>query len=526
MFIRLIFNLLQHFQKKKSKNKKAILIYGIKASNISIASSINTNEYSPYYVAGFVSNTQKSNNQTVINLPVYVFTYFYKNTQQFRNIKAILIDKEDMELTEYYMLSECCICNDISILLMPTPVEWQEISKENGNCINAEALLMRSSIHIKNEKIAQEMDGKRLLITGAAGSIGSEIARQVCMFNLTHLILLDIAESPLHDLSIELKEKYPDKNILIVISDTRNFKKMEHVFLLYSPQYIFHAAAYKHVPLMEMQPEEAIMTNVLGTKNVADLAVSYKAERFVMVSTDKAVNPSNVMGASKRIAEIYTQILSAQLNSQASGKDAVTSFIITRFGNVLGSNGSVIPLFLKQIRTGGPVTVTHPDIIRYFMTIPEACNLVLEAGNFGKNGEIYVFDMGKSVKIKNLAEEVIRLSGYEPYRDIDIVYTGLRPGEKLYEELLHNNEVQKSEINEKIMIGKIQTFDPHQTLPLIDELIRCSRMIDRKGLVKKMKEIVPEFISNNSIYCELDKIVTGEKITSVTTTDHCCQKVL
>jgi len=366
-----------------------------------------------------------------------------------------------------------------------------------------EDLLGRVPIQANVDFSVDNLAGKTILITGAAGSIGSEIVRQLCSLDVKMLLLCDIAESPLYLLGMEINAAFPSVKKHLLVADVRNYNRMESIFKHYRPQYVYHAAAYKHVPLMEEQPSEAILANVLGTKNMADLAVNYQAECFVMISTDKAVNPSNVMGASKRIAEIYIQYL-VHRQADKTGESRV-HFITTRFGNVLGSNGSVIPLFEKQIEAGGPVTVTHPDIIRYFMTIPEACNLVLKAGCLGQGGEIFVFDMGESINIKNMAESMIRLSGLEPYKDIDIVITGLRPGEKLFEELLYDKEKILPTRHKKIMVSKPTACNYEEVLPLISHLIETAEHTDQIEIVKLMKEIVPEFVSQNSVYHSLDE---------------------
>ena len=368
---------------------------------------------------------------------------------------------------------------------------------------NIENLLSRVPVQNDTESIGNNLKGKTVLITGAAGFIGSEIVRQLCHFDVKLLLLCDIAETPLHQLSLELNDNYTEVKTQSLLADIRNYARLKYIFEQYKPQYIYHAAAYKHVPLIEQQPSEAVLTNVAGTKNLADLAIEYQSECFVMISTDKAVNPSSVMGASKRIAEIYIQYLVHHLSETASNSSI--RFIITRFGNVLGSNGSVIPLFEKQIKAGGPVTVTHPEIYRYFMTISEACNLVLEAGNLGKGGEVFTFDMGELVKIKDIAESMIRLYGFEPYKDIDIVYSGLRPGEKLYEELLYDKEKILPTSHEKILISKLTECNYEKILPMLYSLINTVNYDNNLEIVKLMKGIVPEYISQNSIYHQLDE---------------------
>jgi FlaA1/EpsC-like NDP-sugar epimerase len=382
-------------------------------------------------------------------------------------------------------------------LNVPPVSNWinGELSFKQIKKVQIEELLERDAIQLDIDIIINQLNNKTILVTGAAGSIGSEIVRQVIKFNPKKIILLDQAESPLYEMEMELHDKYKQQQYEIVMGDIRNKDRMENVFKTFAPSIVFHAAAYKHVPMMENNPSESIFTNVLGSKNLADLSVQYKVEKFVMVSTDKAVNPTNVMGASKRIAEIYTQSLN---------KNSTTKFITTRFGNVLGSNGSVIPRFRQQIETGGPITITHPDITRFFMTIPEACQLVLEAGAMGKGGEIFIFDMGESVKIVDLAKKMIKLSGLILDKDISIIYTGLRPGEKLYEELLANEENTIPTHHKQILIAKVKEYDFETISSSINELINLFDQQNNKSIVKKMKELVPEFKSNNSIYEELD----------------------
>ena len=391
--------------------------------------------------------------------------------------------------------------HNIKLLTAPPLSEWNQRGLESGDIkeIQIEDLLQRDPIQIDIRKVASHLEGKRVMITGAAGSIGSEIMRQVATFNPYKLILVDQAETPLHDIRLELMDKWRNLDAETIVADIANQTRMEAIFEEFRPQYIFHAAAYKHVPMMEDNVSESIQTNVAGTRILADLAVKYKAEKFVMISTDKAVNPTNVMGCSKRICEIYVQSLAKKLQKEGGH---VTQFITTRFGNVLGSNGSVIPRFKEQIRRGGPVTVTHPEIIRYFMTIPEACRLVLEAGSMGNGGEIYIFDMGKPVKIVDLAKRMISLSGRT---DVKIEFTGLRHGEKLYEELLNVKELTKPTYHEKIMIATVREYDYDEVKDRIQHLIDVSYSYDQMKIVAAMKDLVPEFISKNSCFEALDK---------------------
>jgi len=398
-------------------------------------------------------------------------------------------------------LADLLLANKIKLLTAPPLSEWTGQTLEHAQIkeIQIEDLLQRDPIDIDIRKVASNLEGKRVLITGAAGSIGSEIMRQVVSFNPYKLILVDQAETPLHDIRLELQDKWRNIDAATIVADISNKTRMETIFKEYKPQYIFHAAAYKHVPMMEDNVSESIQINVLGTKNVADLAVKYGAKKFVMISTDKAVNPTNVMGCSKRICEIYVQSLAKKLLKEDK---SATQFITTRFGNVLGSNGSVIPRFRDQIQRGGPVTVTHPEIIRYFMTIPEACRLVLEAGSMGSGGEIYIFDMGKPVKIVDLAKRMISLSGRT---DVKIEFTGLRHGEKLYEELLNVKELTKPTYHEKIMIATVREYDYDEVKHRIQDLIDVSYEYDQMKIVAAMKDLVPEFVSKNSCFEVLDK---------------------
>jgi FlaA1/EpsC-like NDP-sugar epimerase len=396
---------------------------------------------------------------------------------------------------------EACLALGIQVLTVPPSDQWiyGKLNMQQIKDLKIEDLLQRKTIQIDTTRISEDLQGKRVLITGAAGSIGSEIVQQVLQYNPAMVILCDQAESPLHDIRLEVEEKFAEVPIIIFISDIRNYHRMHKLFSDYKPEVVYHAAAYKHVPMMEENPSEAVRANVMGTKNIADLSVAFGVRKFVMVSTDKAVNPTNIMGATKRIAEIYIQSLK---NDPENTK--VPCFITTRFGNVLGSNGSVIPRFRAQIQKGGPITVTHPEITRYFMTIPEAVHLVLEAGTMGSGGEIFIFDMGEPVKIVDLALKMIKLAGLQPDRDIKIVYSGLRPGEKLYEELLNDGEHTMPTHHEKIKISEVISYPRQQVAEDIAELIELHQKNDENAMVNKMKEIVPEFISKNSKFEDLD----------------------
>jgi len=503
MMIRLFFDYVKSIY--TSKKNVPLLIFGTGLTQISLAKMIRDNEYLPYSIAGFISSeSRRHTNQKILNYPIYNKNDFFTNAALFRHVSALLIVSEELKLTEKQILVEKCMQYKMELLSAPSLEEWKadENKMYKINKVRIEDLLGRPQNGVNTDSIKKELKGKTVLVTGAAGSIGSEIVRQLCRLDVKMLLLCDIAESPLHQLSLDLNDNCSVIKKQLLIADVRNYERMNSIFEQYRPQYIYHAAAYKHVPLMEEQPSEAVLANVMGTKNIADLALAYQAECFVMISTDKAVNPSSVMGTSKRIAEIYIQYL---VNRQMGKTGKIpTRFITTRFGNVLGSNGSVIPRFAKQIEKGGPITVTHPDIIRYFMTISEACNLVLEASSIGQGGEIFVFDMGESVKIKDMAESMIRLSGLEPYKDIDIIFTGLRPGEKLFEELLYDKEKELPTRHEKIMISKLTECNYDEVIPLLFELIELATHDNQEKTVKLMKEIVPEFVSQNSIYCSLD----------------------
>lgn len=433
-------------------------------------------------------------------------------------VDEIIFASYTIPLERKNQIVDICLENEVKILNIPSPEVWArgDVTTAQIQNINIEDLLNRKTIQIDIEGIQNQLKGKRILITGAAGSIGSEIVRQLLKFETGLIILCDQSETALHHIYLELEETHANTNFHAFVGDVKDEKRMQHLFDTYKPHYVYHAAAYKHVPLMEDNAGEAIKTNVMGTKTIADLSVKHGVQKFVMISTDKAVNPTNVMGASKRIAEIYVQSLNNSLNNpnvifsnglsylNEGSVKPITKFITTRFGNVLGSNGSVIPRFKQQIEKGGPVTVTHPEITRYFMTIPEACRLVLEAGCMGKGGEIFVFDMGKSVKIVELAKKMIRLAGLIPNQDIKIAYSGLRPGEKLFEELLNDSENTMPTHHEKIMIGQVREYVFNDIESQIYQLLACASTNNTRQVVQQMKVIVPEFKSKNSVFEELD----------------------
>ena len=482
---------------QQSAGNPLVLIYGTKAAGIAIAKMLRSAGNTPYRPVGFITDPNDKQHFQLVGMKVFPLNEKLIDYMKSRNIRNVIVSPIKMQEINPAKDLQLLIENNIHILTTPYFKRMVRIDS-----IQIEDLLERPSIKINTENVRNIISKKVVMVTGAAGSIGSELVRQVQQYNPKAIIMLEQAESPLHDLKLELSNKFPNTRFIPVIADVRNRERVEEVFADFRPDVVYHAAAYKHVPLMESHPNEAIRANVLGTKNMADMAVKYGVERFVMISTDKAVNPTNIMGASKRIAEIYVQSLFKQLQKEDSN---CTKFITTRFGNVLGSNGSVIPYFKKQIAAGGPVTVTHPDIIRYFMTIPEACCLVMEASTLGQGGEIFVFDMGHPVKILDLAKNMIRLAGYIPGEDIQIVFSGLRPGEKLYEELLNQKETTIPTNNEKIMVARVREFPFTEVSKNIDELIELTSHNKPFMTVQKMKEIVPEFISKNSVYEQLDK---------------------
>ena len=478
-----------------------VFIYGAKEAGVNIAKALRVNLRNHYRLRGFMADEPELINKVMMGVKVFPNDESLIDVLNDRNVHAIIISPAKMEELKKSDMADRLLAHNIKLMTAPPLSEWsgQTLNRTQLKEIQIEDLLQRDPIEIDIHKVASHLEGKRVMITGAAGSIGSEIMRQVASFNPYKLILVDQAETPLHDIRLELQDRWRDIDAETIIADISNATRMEDIFKEYQPQYIFHAAAYKHVPMMEDNVSESIQINVFGTRTLADLAVKYGAEKFVMISTDKAVNPTNVMGCSKRICEIYVQSLAKKLQEKGGH---VTQFITTRFGNVLGSNGSVIPRFRDQIQRGGPVTVTHPEIIRYFMTIPEACRLVLEAGSMGNGGEIYIFDMGKPVKIVDLAKRMISLSGRT---DVKIEFTGLRHGEKLYEELLNVKELTKPTYHEKIMIATVREYDYDEVKQRIQKLIEVSYTYDQMQIVAAMKDIVPEFISKNSCFEALDK---------------------
>ena len=486
--------------------KKKILIYGIGEDSIALAQGSSRIYMSDYLVTGFLVHGHKERKLRITNHSVYAITTLdeLKKLVATHDVDGVLFPTIKLAQQEKNRIIPFCESINLRTLVVPDTEEIKNgVIHRSVRRVNIEDLLGREEIEINLKEIGNLLEGKTVLVTGAAGSIGSEICRQLAKFNIGKLVCFDMGETPMHNLRLELEEKYPELDFLPMVGDVRNQPTLDYVFREYGPQVVFHAAAYKHVPLMEENPCEAIRVNVFGSRNVADMAVKYDVERFVMVSTDKAVNPTNIMGCSKRLAEIYVQSLSVAIRKgEIKGK---TKFITTRFGNVLGSNGSVIPRFKEQIKNGGPVTVTDPEIIRFFMTIPEACRLVLEAGTMGDGGEIFVFDMGEPVKIADLARHMIELSGFRPDKDIKILFTGLRPGEKLYEEVLSDKENTKATPHPKINVANVREYAYSDVAPRISKLIEYSYDVKVEAMVKEMKSIVPEFKSKNSDFEKYDK---------------------
>ena len=495
LFVKEFFNFIREY--RKNFQKKRILVLGIDEVSVSLAKIIADNPSVPYHLVGFITERTDSKQASLLNRKIYTKNDI-EEYQKTLDIDGVLINRNG--LTKEAMQDWVNFFLEKGIQMYKAPV-LEEI-REGGDYfkiqnIQIEDLLNRKPISIENEEVKSRHYNKNVLITGGAGSIGSEIVRQVAMSDPALVVVLDQAETPLYAIELELKESFPNVNFKFVLADISNINRLESVFEEYKFSVVYHAAAYKHVPLVEENPHEGVLVNIQGSKNLALLASKYKVDTFVMVSTDKAVNPTNVMGASKRAAELFVQALQNQPGN-------TTKFVTTRFGNVLGSNGSVIPYFKKQIEKGGPITITHPDIVRYFMTIPEACELVLQAGTMGVGGEIFVFDMGEPVKIVDLAERMIRLSGFEPDIDIKIVYTGLRPGEKLYEELLSDGTKTLPTHHEKIMISKDETMEFEKINTLTRKIYDLAKESNKIEVVRTLKEIVKEFKSNNSIYQQLD----------------------
>lgn len=481
-------------------NIKHAFIYGMKEGGIGLAKQIKNSKPMKFKLMGFISDDAEIKHHHLMGTKVYAPDLNTIRKMRNNNISTLLISPGAINVFRANKDFQDALLAEGIHIYMPTIQEWNRNEQQQLKEVSIEDLLPRDEISIDMESVGAMLHGKRILITGSAGSIGSEMVRQIAKYSPAELILIDSAETPQHDIRLMMAKQFPEIKAETIVTTICSKSRMEHIFKTYLPDYVIHAAAYKHVPMMENNPCESIQNNVYGTKILADLAVKYGVKKFVMISTDKAVNPTNVMGCSKRICEIYVQSLNKAIEEGIINRK--TQFVTTRFGNVLGSNGSVIPLFKKQIKAGGPVTVTDPRIIRYFMLIPEACKLVLEAGTKGNGGEIFVFDMGKPVKIADMAQRMINLSGA---KNVEIKYTGLRAGEKLYEEVLNEKESTKPSFHDKIRIAEVREYDYTEVSKQIDDLIEKSKLYDEMLTVKCMKEIVPEYKSNNSIYEKLDK---------------------
>ena len=492
-------------------NAMRMLIYGVNGGGIGLAKSIRIVKPQKFALKGFIAHDSSFKGRILMGQKVYMVDDDLAEHIKSLKIKAVLVSPlQNERFRDDQKLQDILLSQGVRIFMSSGEKEWSQdddYSNVQLKEISIEDLLPRDQISVDMDSIGALLRGKKIMITGSAGSIGSEMVRQIAIYNPAELILIDQAETPQHNIRLMMHFEWSNIKAHTIVASIANADRMEKIFQTYKPDYVFHAAAYKHVPMMENNPSESIQNNVWGTKIIADLSVKYGVKKFVMISTDKAVNPTNVMGCSKRICEIYCQSLNKMINEQATGKP-VTQFVTTRFGNVLGSNGSVIPLFEKQIKAGGPVTVTDPKIIRFFMLIPEACKLVLEAGTHGVGGEIFVFDMGKPVKIADLAKRMIKLSGA---KNVEIKYTGLRAGEKLYEEVLSTTENTLPSFHEKIRIAKVREYDFKEVEARINSLISLSHTYDDMAIVGKMKEIVPEYVSNNSKYSVLDKQTVSNK---------------
>lgn len=488
-------------------NARPAIIFGVDECGMGLAKLVRNDKSLRMRLFGFMSNGNEVRHKVLMGLHVYSYDDVERLIHQ-KKMECLLVSQSSVGVFRNdKTLQDLLIANSVHIFMPRTNEEWNPAAPDATlKEVSIEDLLPRDEISIDLKSVADTLHGNCILVTGSAGSIGSEIVKQLCQFNPRELVLIDSAETPQHDIRLMMAKRYPHIKAETIVTSITGQLRMENIFRRFRPDYVFHAAAYKHVPMMENNPTESVENNIYGTKVLADMAVKYGVKKFVMISTDKAVNPTNVMGCSKRICEMYVQSLN---NAVRSGKvEGCTQFVTTRFGNVLGSNGSVIPLFKQQIKAGGPVTVTDPNIIRYFMLIPEACELVLEAGVKGNGGEIFVFDMGNPVKIADLAQRMINLSGA---KNVEIKYTGLRAGEKLYEEVLNDKESTKPSFHEKIRIANVREYDYSEVERDIEELIEVSKQYDDMLTVKKMKEIVPEFKSNNSVYEALDVLVSAAK---------------
>ena len=497
LFVKEFFHLIREF--RRSTLRKRILVLGVDEQAVAVARAVLDNPHLPYHIVGFLTQRHDIKRAHLLGKPIYSVEKIRNNTKDDLLLDGILLVKEMMTKEEMNNWVNLFLEKDLQVFTSPSVQELQNVDLQGSiKTLQIEDLLNRKPITIVNDDLKIRHLEKSVLITGGAGSIGSEIVRQVATLNPSLIVVLDQAETPLYEIEMEMRSKFPYINFKFILADISNRHRIEPLFQKYNFSMVYHAAAYKHLPLIEENPHEGVLVNILGSKNLSTLASKYGVNRFVMVSTDKAVKPTNVMGATKRSAELFVQALQNTPNNK-------TKFITTRFGNVLGSNGSVIPHFKKQIENGGPVTITHPDIVRYFMTIPEACDLVLQAGTMGKGGEIFVFDMGEPVKILDLAKRMIKLSGFEPNLDIKIIYTGLRPGEKLYEELLSDDAKTLATHNEKILISKDPNMEFEDIEKYTNQIVKAALRREKIQVVQILKEIVPEFKSNNSIYEVLDK---------------------